>query len=94
VPLRSRGERIRSGPLIGQDRLARPPVARVPGAAWRRLTGLIAEMLSQLGLQRAAQQPARQLPEQPVRARDLLSGARARKQRVEQLVGELQRLLT
>ncbi len=32
-------------PLIGQDRLARPPIARVAGAAGRRLPDLIAQML-------------------------------------------------
>ena len=79
--------------LIGQDRLCRLAVARVPRATGRRLTGLIAQMLGQLGLQRPVQQPARQLPQQPVRARDLLRRPRAREQRVEQLVADLQRLL-
>ena len=80
-------------PLIGQDRLARLPVPGVPRATGRRLTGLIAQMLGQLGLERPVQQPARELPQQPVRARDLLSRPRARKQRVQQLVADLQRLL-
>ena len=80
-------------PVIGQDRLARLPVAGVPRATGRRLASLIAQMLGQLGLERPVQQPARQLPQQPVRARDLLSRPRARKQRVQQLVADLQRLL-
>jgi hypothetical protein len=44
VPLRSRGERIRTGP-------------------WSRLAGRVAEVLGQLGLQRALQQPSGELPE-------------------------------
>src|SRR5207248_7263040 len=60
--------------LIGQNRLPRPTVASVARATRRRVTRLIAQMLGQLGLERSVKQPARQLPQQPVRARDLLRG--------------------
>ena len=48
-------------------------------------------MLTELSLERPVQQPAGELPEEPVRACDLLRRPRATEQRVEHLVAELQR---
>ena len=50
-------------------------------------------MLAQLRLQRPVQQPARQVPQQPVWTRDLLRRARARQQRIKDLIRDLKRLL-
>jgi hypothetical protein len=49
-------------------------------------------MLSQLRLQRAVQQPARQVLKQPAGPSDLLRGVRAGEQRVEHLVRDLRPL--
>ena len=57
--------------LIGQERLGRPAVAGVPRAAWRRLTGRIAQMLGQLLLQRSLDHPAGDLAEHAVLPEDL-----------------------
>ena len=85
VPRRAHPHRA----LVGQHRLGRRPVAAVAGAARRRVAVLVAEMLGDLGPQRALQQPPRQLPQQPVRARDLLRRPRAGQQLVDQLIREL-----
>jgi hypothetical protein len=54
------------------DRLGGRPVADVAGAARRRLPERIAQMAGQLGPQRGLDHPARELRQQPARARDLL----------------------
>ena len=89
VPARSRGERTRTGPWSVSTVLGGAAVAAVAGAARRRVAVLVAEMLGDLGPQRALQQPPRQLPQQPVRARDLLRRPRAGQQLVDQLIREL-----
>jgi hypothetical protein len=76
-------------PRVGQDRLGRLAVARVAGTARRRLPGQIAQMVGQLGRQRALQQPPGELAQQPVGARDLLGALRAAQQLVDQLIRQL-----
>jgi len=77
--------------LIGQDDLGGPAVAGDAAPARRSLAALVGDMLDDLGLQRALQQPARQLPQQAVRASDLLRRLSAAKQLVDQLIRELGR---
>ena len=74
--------------MLGRQRLRRRPVARVPGPAGRRLVVLIAQVLGQLGIHRALDQPARQIGQQAARPDDLLLAARAGEQLVDQLIAE------
>ena len=92
APVAIPGRADRDRPLIGQDRLGGLAVASVPRPTRRRLPRWIPEMLTELSLERPVQQPAGELPKEPVRACDLLRSPRATEQRVEHLVAELQRL--
>src|SRR5205823_2222533 len=59
-------------PMLRAQRLGRRPVARVPRAARRLLMALIAEMVSELDLERPLHQPLGQLREHPAGPDDLL----------------------
>ena len=56
-------------PELGVQPLRRRAVAGVARPAGRRLTGRIAQVLGQLGAQRRLEHPARELRDQPARAR-------------------------
>jgi len=75
--------------LVGQDRFRRLAVAGVARPARRCLPARVAQVLGDLGVQRALEQPPRELTQQPFRARDLLRGPGAREQFVDQLIRQL-----
>jgi hypothetical protein len=75
--------------VLGDQRLRRRPVARVPRPAGRLLMAVIADMIGQLDLQRPLHQPLRQLTQKPARADDLLLGSRAGQQLVNNVIGKL-----
>ena len=76
-------------PVIGDQRLGRLAVPRVPGPSARRLPGRIPQMRGQLRLERPIQEPAGELRQHPVGPSDLLRGARARQQRIQKLIRDL-----
>jgi hypothetical protein len=78
-------------PVLGMQRLGRRAVAAVPGPARRRMAALIAEVVGQLGVHRALDQPPGQLGEQAALTGDLRRRARAGEQPVDQLVRKLTR---
>ena len=69
--------------LVGQERLGRPAVARVPHPARRRVPGRIAQMLGQLLLERALDHPAGDLAEHAVLSEDLALASLAGDQLVD-----------
>ena len=72
--------------MLGEKRLRRRPVPRVPCPASRLLVRLEPEVVGQLDLQRPLHQPLGQLREQPAAAGDLLLRPSPSKQLVDHLV--------
>jgi len=73
-------------PVLGDQRLRRRPVARIPAAAGRLLMRLVADVVGQLNLHRPLHQPLGQLRQHAARPGELLLRARAGEQLVEHLV--------
>ena len=74
--------------MLGRQRLRRRPIPRIAGPTRRRLAVLIAEVLGQLGIHRALDQPTRQIGQQAAGPDDLLLAARPGEQLVDQLIAE------
>ena len=74
--------------LVGQQPLRGRPVTRVARPTGWFVVGLIAEMVSQLDLQRALHQPLGELAQQSARPGDLLLSPGAGEQLIDHRVGQ------
>src|SRR3954469_13318408 len=78
----------RHPPVLGHQRLRRRAIARVVGAARWLVTGLIAQVVGQLGTQRPFHEPTGEIGQQSAGPDDLLLRAGAGKQLVDQPIRE------
>jgi hypothetical protein len=81
----------RHAAALGVQRLGGAGVAAVGGPARRRVPAPVAEVVGQLGVHRALDEPPGQLRQQPALAGDLRRRARAGQQLVDQLIPKLAR---